>query len=210
MACDCTEGCSYSKFKNISELLLNRGSRMRELKHSDLDLLCLHNHYLISFQMQQPDLQLNIWLSANIPIQLVWFQNGACSWNVYRQFLKIPSKELSSSWSALFLPVWSQKFVEMRLENVTDHNMYKFTCFYLTDAFYMKSKLSPPIAGALPVVWTREGLAPAPHKWHPALLLPPHVLTALTHRWANTCVQGPLAVDLKSEQYSFAVRGCHD
>lgn len=39
---------------------------MHELKHSGLDLLYLHNYYLISFQMQQPDLQLNIWLSANI------------------------------------------------------------------------------------------------------------------------------------------------
>lgn len=93
-----------------------------ELKYSVLSLLCLHSHHLGSFQMQQSDLELNTWHSANSPRQLLWFQNGDSSWKVHKRLLDIPPKELSNSYPIPLLNVWSQKFLHMGLENVANQS----------------------------------------------------------------------------------------
>lgn len=94
----------------------------QELQYSDLDHLCLHSHHLDSFQMQQSDLELNTWHSANSPRHLLWFQNGDSSWKVHKRLLNIPPKELSNSYAFPLLNVWSQKFLHMGLENVADQS----------------------------------------------------------------------------------------
>lgn len=149
--------------------------------------------------MQQSDLWLTIWVSANIPIQLLWFHNGDHSWNIY-SLLKIPSKEQSNSCPIPLLYVWSQKFVKIGLANITDHNMYKFAWFYLTSIFYIKNKLTPLVAGSLAALLSREGLAPPlfshfhPHTFLPLLYIDEQIimfsaLWMLTWKMSNIHLQ---------------------